>query len=697
MNLEDLIKLAGVTKSPYDTPVQEQPTEIEEQPVMDDAEGMRTLIALVTPEQLNQLQGQAPVEEEGFANSGDEYAGEPEAYKGTLGSPADLSLRRYLGANGVPVNVDETKVYEDHKVEDISEAWNAYKLEERPSDLGNILQSFRRDGSANMSAMGPKSMSTMGKNFVPKTTGPGDRGFTPGVQEPETRLKGDRGFTPGVQEPETRLKGDRGFIPGVQEPETRLKGDRGFIPGEQEPELDIGIDQPGEPIPEPRDPRPPMPTPGGGPEEPPRRPEPRPGEPIPEPREPGKPTPTPGGGPEEPPKPTPGEPVPEPREPGEPTPTPGGGPEEPPTPIIGEPVAEPTPEPTPIPTPGGGPEAPPKAPEAPKAPEPDKAPDAPKAEKPKAPRITAQMRKDAEEYADRDGLPRDQLGTIVSGTVGGIPTTLEVDPNSGVVIDTRTGDVIGGDDAEAAREAAKGKTPGLGKKNESLERLLTLSGITESYTMMERPSDRSRRGTRAPDAIGKPMPIPGIGEPIPGPRPEPGDPIIGPGAGDPIGEPIPEPREPKPPMPTPGGGPEEPPSMPGFDPDPDFPDEPDEPGIPDDPTTKIPQIPMSTKIDPKDIDGDSPDEPDQGKDVFGRDKAALAKKDAIFKKYGLTPPASALFQSADLNEEPNEGNEFTGELAKAKAAGKKEFSVDGKTYKVEDVDALSILKRNAGI
>ena len=129
MNLEDLIKLAGVTKSPYDTPVQEQPTEIEEQPVMDDNEGMRALIALVTPEQLNQLQGNAPVEEEGFANSGDEYAGEPEEYKGTLGSPADLSLRRYLGANGMPVNVDETKVYEDHKVEDITEAWKEYKAE----------------------------------------------------------------------------------------------------------------------------------------------------------------------------------------------------------------------------------------------------------------------------------------------------------------------------------------------------------------------------------------------------------------------------------------------------------------------------------------------------------------------------------------------------------------------------------------
>jgi hypothetical protein len=65
----------------------------------------------------------------------------------------------------------------------------------------------------------------------------------------------------------------------------------------------------------------------------------------------------------------------------------------------------------------------------------------------------------------------------------------------------------------------------------------------------------------------------------------------------------------------------------------------------------------------------------------------------MFKKYGLTPPRS----ESTVNEEPNEGNEFTGELAKAKAAGKKEFSVAGKTYKVEDVDALSILKKNAGI
>ena len=172
MNLEDLIKLAGVTKSPYDTPVQEQPTEIEEQPVMDDAEGMRTLIALVTPEQLNQLQGQAPVEEEGFANSGDEYAGEPEEYKGTLGSPADLSLRRYLGANGEHVTVDETKVYEDHKVEDITEAWQAYKaepVEEAVVDEDDVEEDNAfNSAAANAKKAGKKNFTFNGKSYPVK-------------------------------------------------------------------------------------------------------------------------------------------------------------------------------------------------------------------------------------------------------------------------------------------------------------------------------------------------------------------------------------------------------------------------------------------------------------------------------------------------------------------------------------------------
>jgi hypothetical protein len=44
-------------------------------------------------------------------------------------------------------------------------------------------------------------------------------------------------------------------------------------------------------------------------------------------------------------------------------------------------------------------------------------------------------------------------------------------------------------------------------------------------------------------------------------------------------------------------------------------------------------------------------------------------------------------ESADLSEEPNEGNEFSGALAQAKQTGKKEFEVDGKKYKVqEDAD-----------
>ena len=43
---------------------------------------------------------------------------------------------------------------------------------------------------------------------------PGDRGFTPGVQEPEDRLKNDRGFIPGEPEPGYE-PGDRGFIPGA--------------------------------------------------------------------------------------------------------------------------------------------------------------------------------------------------------------------------------------------------------------------------------------------------------------------------------------------------------------------------------------------------------------------------------------------------------------------------------------------------
>lgn len=44
----------------------------------------------------------------------------------------------------------------------------------------------------------------------------------------------------------------------------------------------------------------------------------------------------------------------------------------------------------------------------------------------------------------------------------------------------------------------------------------------------------------------------------------------------------------------------------------------------------------------------------------------------------------AVNRAKQIEEEPNEGNEFSGELAKAKASGAKEFKVDGKTYPVKE-------------
>lgn len=44
----------------------------------------------------------------------------------------------------------------------------------------------------------------------------------------------------------------------------------------------------------------------------------------------------------------------------------------------------------------------------------------------------------------------------------------------------------------------------------------------------------------------------------------------------------------------------------------------------------------------------------------------------------------AMESSEQVSEEPNEGNEFSGALAAAKASGKKEFEVDGKTYQVKE-------------
>ena len=44
----------------------------------------------------------------------------------------------------------------------------------------------------------------------------------------------------------------------------------------------------------------------------------------------------------------------------------------------------------------------------------------------------------------------------------------------------------------------------------------------------------------------------------------------------------------------------------------------------------------------------------------------------------------AVQRGKQIDEEPNEGNEFAGELAKARASGAKQFKVDGRTYPVKD-------------
>jgi Rod binding domain-containing protein len=74
---------------------------------------------------------------------------------------------------------------------------------------------------------------------------------------------------------------------------------------------------------------------------------------------------------------------------------------------------------------------------------------------------------------------------------------------------------------------------------------------------------------------------------------------------------------------------------------------------------------------------------------------SVEEDEVPFEETTKTDPFDAYAESMDriveydvaLDEEPNEGNEFSGALAKAKMDGKEEFEVDGKTYKVkEEVD-----------
>jgi len=70
------------------------------------------------------------------------------------------------------------------------------------------------------------------------------------------------------------------------------------------------------------------------------------------------------------------------------------------------------------------------------------------------------------------------------------------------------------------------------------------------------------------------------------------------------------------------------------------------------------------------------------------------KKSTIKKAHEIAKSIGEAHGIAMDEEDTNEGNEFSGELAKAKAAGKDEFEVDGKKYKVESVEQLAEAEDN---
>lgn len=111
--------------------------------------------------------------------------------------------------------------------------------------------------------------------------------------------------------------------------------------------------------------------------------------------------------------------------------------------------------------------------------------------------------------------------------------------------------------------------------------------------------------------------------------------------------------------------------------------------------SKYKKTPVPDEID----EGKKPDFLDIDKDG---DKKEPMKKAAADKKKGVKESTLAeliarmdsIIESAEQVDEDDveEGNEFSGELAKAKAAGKEEFEVDGKKYQVKEADDRAAAK-----
>ena len=86
------------------------------------------------------------------------------------------------------------------------------------------------------------------------------------------------------------------------------------------------------------------------------------------------------------------------------------------------------------------------------------------------------------------------------------------------------------------------------------------------------------------------------------------------------------------------------------------------------------------------------------KDRYGKVKGESAEFESFINDLGETDEEEMMDQiAADeegfgaVTEEPNEGNEFSGALAKAKDAGKDEFEVGGKKYKVNEAEKPDFL------
>lgn len=124
-SIDDLVKLAGLVKSQEiateaeveeDCGCQDAPAEMSASP---DMYAILTRLA-----KMGEVHEDEIVDE--WANTPAE-TGEPESRVMDLpkGEPVDTSLRRHLGANGQPVKVEEA--IQDHTVEDMMEAYNAFK------------------------------------------------------------------------------------------------------------------------------------------------------------------------------------------------------------------------------------------------------------------------------------------------------------------------------------------------------------------------------------------------------------------------------------------------------------------------------------------------------------------------------------------------------------------------------------------